>query len=245
MLEVAICEDEPLLARSLERLLQDSAHVIPDPLHIRVFYKGADLLAALSGETAVPFDILFLDIELGPPGAATTGVNIAAEIRKRFTSAILIFVSAHESYCKDLFRYDTFDFLSKPVDPLQLQDALRRSYQRLKKPSLFFSYRAKNETCRIPFAEILYFEIARHKVRIVTLQGEREFYGKIDEVEAELRREYMAQACFVRAHHSLLVNLEHVEKIARNNTLVMRGGRSVPLSRARADEVRRQIMEYI
>jgi DNA-binding LytR/AlgR family response regulator len=241
MLEVAICEDEPLLARSLERLLQDSAHVIPEPLHIRVFYKGADLLAALSGETAVPFDILFLDIELGD----TTGIAIAAEVRKHFESAILIFVSAHESYCKDLFRYDTFDFLSKPVDALQLQDALRRSYRRLKKPSLFFSYRAKNETYRIPFAEILYFENILRKVRIVTLQGEREFYGKIDEVEAGLRREYMAQACFVRAHYSMLVNLEHVEKIAKNNTLVMYGGRSVPLSRARADEVRRQIMEYV
>jgi DNA-binding LytR/AlgR family response regulator len=241
MLEVAICDDELLLVQSLERQLQEAAHAIPEPLHIRVFYRGAGLLAALSAETSCPFDILFLDIELGD----TTGIAIAAEIRKRFETTILIFVSAHESYCKELFRYDTFDFLSKPVDALQLQDALRRSYRRLKKPSLFFSYRFKYEIYRIPFAEILYFESALRKVRIVTLQGEREFYGKIDEVEAELRCEYIVQACFVRVHYALLVNLEHVEKVAKNNTLIMHGGRSVPLSRARADEVRRQIMEYV
>jgi DNA-binding LytR/AlgR family response regulator len=47
MVEVAICDDEPLLVRSLKRLIQDSAQVIPEPLHIRVFTRGADLLVAL------------------------------------------------------------------------------------------------------------------------------------------------------------------------------------------------------
>jgi DNA-binding LytR/AlgR family response regulator len=187
-----------------------------------------------------PFDILFLDIELGD----TTGVAIAAEIRKRFETTILIFVSAHEAYCKELFRYDTFDFLSKPVDALRLQDVLRRSYQRLRKPSLFFIYRVKGETCRVPFADILYFEITLHKVRIVTLHGEREFYGKLDDVEAGLRREYLSQACFARVHHSLLVNLDHVEKITKHNALVMRDGSTVHVSRARAAEVRLQMMAY-
>jgi DNA-binding LytR/AlgR family response regulator len=45
-------------------------------------------------------------------------------------------------------------------------------------------------------------------------------------------------------HHSLLVNLEQVEKIAKNNTLVLRGGRTVPLSRTYAGKVRQQMMVY-
>jgi DNA-binding LytR/AlgR family response regulator len=245
LIEAAICDDEPLLAGALERLLRDSAHVIPEPLRITVFTRGEDLRAALSaGDSPIPFDMLFLDIELGPSEAAANGIAIAAEIRKRSDTAILIFVSAHEAYCKELFRYDTFDFLSKPVDALQLQDALRRAYQRLKKPSFFFSYRIKNETYRVPFPEILYFEITLHKVRIVTRQGEREFYGKLDDVEAGLGRENPGQSGFVRVHHSLLVNLEHVEKIAKNNTLVLWGGRTVHLSRTYAGKVRQHMMAY-
>jgi DNA-binding LytR/AlgR family response regulator len=187
-----------------------------------------------------PFDILFLDIELGD----TTGITIADEIRKRFDTTLLIFVSAHESYCKDLFRYDTFDFLSKPVDEHQLQDALKRSYQQLKKSSIFFSYHVKNYTYRLPFDEIIYFESVLHKVKIVTLQGEHEFYGKIGDVEAELAHKFLRQACFARVHHSLLVNLEHVEKIAPNDTIVLHGGRTIHLARSRVGEVRRQMMTY-
>jgi DNA-binding LytR/AlgR family response regulator len=180
-----------------------------------------------------------LDIELGPPEAAATGIAIAAELRKRNAAAILVFVSAHESYCRELFRYDTLEFLSKPVDAALLRDTLVRAYRRLRPPDRFFRYRKGKAACRLPLAEVLWFESALHKVRIVTLDGEREFYGKLDEVEAALPK-----GSFVRAHYALLVNLEHVEQLGGNNTLVMRGGRTVPLSRSRAAEVRGHMAAY-
>jgi DNA-binding LytR/AlgR family response regulator len=255
MIEVAICDDEPVFARTMERLLRDSARHIPEPLHIRAFTTGAEVLAELPpphteppaetpGEAPLggrpsPFDIIFLDIELGD----ANGIAIATEIRKRFQTVILVFVSAYEGYWRRVFGSQPLEFLSKPVDALQLQDTLRKAYVRLKEPSLYYSYRIKSNTFRVPLAEIVYFETLLRKIRIATLYGEQEFYGKLDDVEAALPKS-LSRSCFARVHHSLLVNLEHVEQIAKNSDLVMRGGRTVSLSRAHAGDVRRQMAAY-
>jgi DNA-binding LytR/AlgR family response regulator len=152
MLEIAICDDDPSITGFLETTLRASGGLLPEPLHIRVFHEGAAVLAALKNN--VPFDIIFLDIELGD----TTGIVVAEEIRKTFEHMILVFVSAHESYCKQLFRFETTAFLSKPIDEAEVKKLLLRIYKKLRNPRQMFVYQVMDNICRIPLDEILYFE---------------------------------------------------------------------------------------
>lgn len=240
MIEIAICDDESAITGYLESTLKSYGHLLPEPMHIQVFQSGAEVLAALNQQTGgVPFDIIFLDIELGD----TTGIAVAEQIRKEFETPVLIFVSAHESYCKHLFQLDTTAFLSKPIDEAELKALLLRVYKQLRNPRQVFVYRYNDTMFRMPLGDILFFENTGHKIEIVTKAEAVEhaghiFYGKLDEVEAQLKH-----PGFVRIHHSILVNLDNVERFEKA-TLFLPGGRRLALARGKQKEVRRKIMDY-
>jgi DNA-binding LytR/AlgR family response regulator len=238
MLEIALCDDDPSITGFLETTLKASGRPLGEELHIQAFHQGAAVLAVLqeaARNQKAPFDIIFLDIELGD----TTGIAVAEQIRKAFAAPILVFVSAHESYCKQLFQFDTTAFLSKPVDGAEVQALFLRIYQKLRNPKAVFTYSIKEEECWIPLADILLFESRAHKIEIVTKDGVKTFYGKLDEVEAQLMN-----PGFVRTHHSMLVNLAHVERFEKS-TLFLPGGRILPLARNRQKEAGRKIRNYI
>jgi DNA-binding LytR/AlgR family response regulator len=243
MIEIAICDDDPTITGLLERTLQEAGHLLPEPLHIRTFYQGEAALAAIKQEagdsSGRPFDIIFLDIELGD----TTGIAVAEQIRSEAGHGAdryptLVFVSAYESYCKQLFQFDAAAFLSKPIDRAEVKAVLLQAYKKLRNPRQVFVYQFNGGISRIPLGDILYFESRMHKIEIVTKNEVKSFYGKIDEVEAQLR-----DPGFVRIHHSMLVNLENAERLEKN-TLSFSGGRTLPLARGRQKEVRQKIMDY-
>jgi DNA-binding LytR/AlgR family response regulator len=187
----------------------------------------------------VPFDIIFLDIELGD----TTGIAVAEQIRTetdhRFDERpALVFVSAHESYCKELFQFDTTAFLSKPIDADAVKSLLLKVYKQLRNPRQVFTYRFNDTMFRTPLGDILFFKSRVHKIEMVTKADVKPFYGKLDEVEAQLKH-----PGFVRIHHSLLVNLDNVERFEKG-ALFLPGDRSLPLARGKQKEVRRKIMDY-
>jgi DNA-binding LytR/AlgR family response regulator len=247
MIEIAICDDDPAITGVLETLIKASGHLLPEPVHIRVFHRGEALLAALNQNTggdgdppAAPFDIVFLDIELGD----TTGIEVAEHIRHGTAAdgdgegPALVFVSAHEAYCKELFQFDPAAFLPKPLDQEAAQAVLLRAYKKARPPRLVFVYHFNNNVYHLHLADILYFESKAHKIEIVTRTETRTFVGKLDEVEAQLRH-----PAFVRIHHSLLVNLANLERFEKS-VLHLPGGRALPLVQNRQKEVRRKITDY-
>jgi DNA-binding LytR/AlgR family response regulator len=167
-----------------------------------------------------------------------TGILVAEEIRERNEKAVLIFISAYESYCKELFRFDVTDFLEKPIDEARVRELLPRIGQKLHAPLKTFTYRVNETVCRVPLADILFFEKESRRIKLVLRQKEEFFYGKLDEVEASLIR-----SSFARIHQSFLVNLDNVERF-EHNTLFMRAGYILPISQRKLKEARRIIMEY-
>ncbi|GHV42416.1 DNA-binding response regulator [Spirochaetia bacterium] len=238
MIEIALCDDDPAITGFLESTLKGFGYLLPEPMHIQVFHQGAAILETLkneAGDTGVPpFDIIFLDIELGD----TTGIVVAEQIRKQYKSPTLIFVSAHESYCKQLFHLDTTAFLSKPIDETEVKSLLLRIYRHLRNPQQVFMYHIKEDVFRTPLEDILFFETKLRKIEMTTKQGTVTFYGKLGEIEARLKH-----PGFIRIHHSLIVNLDNVERFEKN-TLAFPGGLSLALARNRQKEIRRKIMDY-
>jgi DNA-binding LytR/AlgR family response regulator len=228
MLEIAICDDDPSITAHLAEILENNARLLPEPFKVQVFSEGMALLAGL------PFDIVFLDIELGD----TTGIMVAAEIRKQYEHTVLIFVSAHEEYCKELFRFDTTAFLEKPFGAAQVVELLPRIYRKFHVSSKTFSYRMKDVVSRVLLSDILFFETQAHLVELVTRDKRDRFYGKLDTVAATLNN-----PGFMRTHHSFLVNLDNVERFT-NTSLILPGGYILPIAQRKQAETRRKMMDY-
>jgi DNA-binding LytR/AlgR family response regulator len=259
MLEIALCDDDPAITGVLETTLKAFEPLLPEPMHIQVFHQGEAVLAALkkdasgipdTGDTgSVPFDIIFLDIELGD----TTGIEVAEHIRHGTEAGAgegpaLVFVSSHESYLKQLFQFDTAAFLSKPIEAAEVQTVLLRIYKKLRNPKAVFVYSIRENMYRMPLEDILYFESKLRKIEIVTKTetakppardepSVHSFYGKLDEVEAQL-----LHPGFVRIHHSMLVNLDNVDRFEQGALFL--GSRRLPLAHSKQKEVRRKITDY-
>ncbi len=161
-------------------------------------------------------------------------METAKSIREADNRAILIFVSFHDQYCKELMGVQPFDFIDKPVEEERLEPVLRRAVKVLGDKEEIFEYSYQKALYRIPVRKICYFYSERRKIHICCHDGEREFYQKLDEVEAQMGR---LNTKFVRISKSYLVNVWHVEEFYYDK-LVMDDGQKLSIAARYRDKVK-------
>lgn len=89
-----------------------------------------------------------------------------------------------------------------------------------------FVCRSGETAYRIPRRDILYFSSDRRQVNCVTASRIYTFYGKLDQVAAELDDEN-----FVRIHQRYLVHTGAVERVD-SGEVRLAGGGTLPISRS-------------
>ena len=111
MIQVAVCDDEPLLLEKIEKETKNCLEKQKVFSVISTFTSGENLLYEIK-EGGV-FDLLLLDIEL--PGIS--GMELAKEIHDLLPGALLLFVTAHYKYAVDAYELNIFRYIPKnPVE---------------------------------------------------------------------------------------------------------------------------------
>ncbi len=120
-----IAEDEPLLARALERQLQQNW---PE---LQVLAHAPDGPAAVAAALAQRPQVLFLDIQM--PGC--TGLEAAAEIADEWPEdeapPLIVFVTAFDQFALAAFERAAVDYVLKPVTTERLALTVARLQERL------------------------------------------------------------------------------------------------------------------
>jgi DNA-binding LytR/AlgR family response regulator len=114
-----IADDEPLLRRTLTRML---GAAWPD---LEVVGEARNGREAVEMFEARKPDVCFLDVHM--PGVS--GVEAARQIGRR---AHLVFVTAYDQYAVQAFAHGALDYLVKPVEPERLADTVSRLKERLR-----------------------------------------------------------------------------------------------------------------
>jgi len=114
-----IADDEPLLRKSLARML---AEAWPE---LDVLAQARNGREAVAQFEALKPDICFLDVHM--PGLS--GVEAARRIGPR---AHLVFVTAYDQYAVEAFEQRAIDYLVKPLDQARLADTVERLKERLR-----------------------------------------------------------------------------------------------------------------
>jgi DNA-binding LytR/AlgR family response regulator len=114
-----VADDEPLLRRSLIRLLAQAWPALEVTAQARNGREAVDRFEAQ------PVDICFLDVRM--PGLS--GIEAARFIGRR---AHLVFVTAYDRYAVQAFEQGAIDYLVKPVEPARLADTVARLQERLR-----------------------------------------------------------------------------------------------------------------
>ena len=227
---IAICDDDAVFCREFKECVKTVADKLHMKYHISVWNHAADLIRYLEEKNKV--DLLFLDIELD----RENGVQIGKYIREKLTDYEMqvVYVSREQGYAMQLFEIEPMDFLIKPVATEQLKKVMTRFLKKQSLTGKLFAFKAEHGTEQLPYDHIYYFQSMNHKVEIHTLGGQKEFYGKLSEVESA------APDFFLRIHKSFLVNENFVSRF-HYDSVILRNGEELTISKAYRNTVR----EYV
>lgn len=110
-------DDEPLALQDLEDILCEA---VPD-CRISGF---SSLRQALSCAQKEPFDVAFLDIELG----AGNGIVLAKQLKDILPDIHIVFVTSHAQYAVEAFAIHATGYLLKPVESEDIKRELTFLY---------------------------------------------------------------------------------------------------------------------
>jgi len=250
-----IAEDEPVLARTMCRLL---AEVWP-ALHIAgVAEDGLQATELALGQLP---DVMFLDIKM--PGR--TGIEVAEAVADEWPEGkpepLFVFITAYDGFAVSAFERAAVDYLLKPVTNERLRQSVERLQARLaeraasphardmaalmqRMQSVATQEAAPRERIKviragvgntvrmIPLAEVVCFEATEKYVKVVTTAGEALVRMSLRELMASIDSED-----FIQVHRSVLVNSSCIVSATRDEnghySLSVRGlQRPLKVSRA-------------
>ena len=201
MLEIAICDVETLETSNIEKMLEDLATKVATKINIDVFYDGSTLVDYIN--RGKRYDLIYLDIEM----EKQNGVDAARIIRKLDRNVLIIYVTSHESFAKEVFEVSAFRFITKPID-LQI---FERYFIDAKKEILgnpqYFQYQYNKVSYRVPVSDIMYFQSDKRVTYIVKKTGSEKCYEKLNNIEKRLLE---SDIFFYRTHQSFLINPKFV-----------------------------------
>ena len=227
MLEIAICDDEILVTSNIEKMIESLADKIAVDVSIDIFYDGSTLVDYIS--RGKQYDLIYLDIEI----IKQNGVDAARVIRKFDKNVLIIYVTSHESFAKEVFEVSAFRFISKPIDHQRFEKYFIDAKNEILKSPRYFQYQYNKISHRISFSDIMYFQSDKRVTYIVTKSGSQKCYEKLNNIEKKLCESGIH---FYRTHQSFLVNPKFVS-IYSYDTVELLDGTTLTVSENRRKKV--------
>lgn len=242
MIKIAICDDIPGTAAAIKALLL--THDFGEALEVDCFECGEQLYTQFVRKK---YDILITDIELAPEGYSDdllkNGMLLADEIKDMYPETIVIFLSRF-SYEKDLLRHEPFDFIDKPNlgNNERITEIVGKAIRKLRNRAeneTAYRIRANKVTIEIAIKEIIYFESKRPRIKVVMIDDEFLFRGRLDQVQEEIEK---SAERFIRVSKSYYINARYIKKYTAKE-IEMINGTVVSISRKYLEDFRKKVDE--
>jgi len=224
MLNIAICDDEPIEIKYLTLLVQEWAKSTKTAANISGFASAEAFL--FKYEEDKNFDIPLLDIQM----QAMDGIELAEKIRETNSGMQIVFITGFPDYISRGYDVSALHYLIKPVEKEKLFEVLSKACDNLKKEDKFVLLSVDNESLRINLKDIIYVEAFGHSSCIVCENGEYNVKLPISDISK------MLDESFVKCHRSYIANIQHISRITKTD-VVFDNGKSIPVSRRMYNDV--------
>ncbi len=192
-------------------------------------------------------DLVFLDVEM-PDGSGFDLLQMLNPIQFK-----VIFITGYEDFAIRAFRFSAIDYLLKPLDPIELVEAVNKAEEsmhkevlELKLNTLFSNLeRPKNlQKLVLKTAEKIYSVNIQDIINCESDKNYTTFYfiNAPKLVVSTTLKEYetlLKPFNFFRAHQSHLINMlyfDHFIKTDGGNTIVMKNKNKIPLATRKKEE---------
>lgn len=234
MIRIAIVEDDEADARTLSGFISAWAGAEgAEAVSCQVY---ADAVSFLERECAAA-DIVFMDIEM----PYMSGMDAAAEFRKRNRNAVLIFATRATKYAVRGYSVDAAGYLVKPIrekDFAQVfEKAVRLCREQMRRQTVML--RTKEGVVKMCAEQIHSIEAASHMLNIDAGDRVYRIWGKMDQILEQLPEE------FVCCHRSYIVNLKYVDSVTRDGLYLVGAPKAlIPVSRSKRQEFLEKLTGY-
>lgn len=234
MLRIAICDDNMPITSEIEALLLDIQKKQNLQMDLDIYFDGAPLYNhILAGNN---YDLIYLDIEM----AKLDGIKTAHLIRALNLPTLLIYVSAYETYYRQLFEVEPFRFLLKPINPVLFYKYFNAACKKINDINAFFSFSFNQRYTKIPASEIIYFESCGRYILVHTPTQTHRFIRKLNVLEQDLKD---LNLNFLRIHQSYLINPLHIQSLTLSDVVLSNNIR-LHISPKFQKEVRTQYLSF-
>ena len=234
-LKALIVEDNAFMATVLHDLLLQHASTIAV---LAIANTGEEALQLIASQKP---NVVFLDVELPD----MTGFELLQHLDT--INFQTIFTTSHSHYAIKAFRFNALDYLVKPINESELDEAVKRllkstgnvievknalhnlETQSVENQKLVLS--TQNGTLRLPLKQITHIEGERNYSYIHLSNGSRELSSK----NLAYFEDILLDKGFFRCHRSYMVNKSHIEESAGDH-FVLKNKVEIPISRRRKTE---------
>ena len=246
MQKAIIVDDEILAANILKNLLKPNSQ-------IEVIGVYHNIESAANGITKLQPDLVLLDVELG----GETAFDLLGQLKH--INFDIIFTTAYDKYAIKAFKFSAMAYLTKPIDPEELNMALERSLNHFtvkdisnKLKSIFntidYNYHHPKKLA-IPTTEGISLIEVDHIIRcqsdsnytyVHMVNNEKHLVTKpLKEIE-----ELLSDQHFFRIHQSHLINLDYAVKYykGKGGYVKMRDGTNVEVAVRRKEELIKNLL---
>ena len=233
MLKAILIDDEPDSIRLLTLLLKAYCP------QVEIAGQYSSSMEGLQAIRSLKPDLVFLDVEM----PEMNGFELLDQLDDIFFS--LIFVTAYNEFALKAFRFSALDYLVKPLDTSELQDAVKKAekHQRIdqrqiellrsqlqgQQPPQKIAVAFQSGVVFVELKDLVYCEAEGNYTKLVLANGKTYLLSKtLGEAQ-----EVLEERNFLRVHRQYLINLDHIKSYHKGEAayLVMQGDINIPVAK--------------
>lgn len=249
-IKTILVDDEPRGVSSLQKLLEFHC---PELEIVATCNSADEAREKINLHTPA---LVFLDIAM----PEKTGFDLLNEIGE--INFEIIFVTAHNDFLLQAFRFSAVDYLLKPVEDNLLTEAVKRAAKRIEERStgehmetLLHNLRNKEggQKMKMCIPSIKGFQVVK-LTEIIYCEASSNytlfhFTNRPTICASKPIHEYetLLEDCgFVRIHKSFVINLEHVREYVRGEggTVILSNGQDIEVSRRKKEGFLNSMREF-
>ena len=172
MIKIAVCDDDIAFTGTTQTFLDQIAKEQHLELEVSIFLSGKSLVQEY--QEINHFDLIFLDIEMN----GMDGIETAKLIREKDYHVLIVYISSHEEYLRQLFEAEPFRFLKKPVGYEDFLSVFLLAQKRISAmQNNYFCFRSGKNITKILCKDILKdFQFVRiHNAYLVNIDNVESF----------------------------------------------------------------------
>jgi two-component system LytT family response regulator len=246
MTKILIVDDEPAASNILKMLIEKHVPVAKD---IRSCNSPEEALIIIHEWQP---DLLMLDIEM----PNMNGFDLLNRVGN--SGFDVVFTTAYDKYAIKAIRFSALDYLLKPVDIAELQNAINKHIIKKFQPpqeqqklvsNLISNLQQKDQTgfkLALSTTEGVFFFIPSEIIRLEGESNYTRFYFASQKpmLVSRTLKEYediLSEHDFIRAHKSHLVNKKFVKYLDKEGLLWLTDGSHIIVSRRKKEEVLKEL----